>query len=171
MRRFMFVWLCLILVTAPALANEAPPAPPEHRTNGGRAFAYGILAGTAGFAAGAMIGAGFSDDEHEFDGLAAGFIGGSILGGLFLPLGVHKGNHKQGKLGLVMLTSVLTAGAGWGLAAATNDGAFVVATPLVQLVGCTAVEVATTPSPESPRLAAGPMVMDGQPGLVVAGSF
>jgi len=171
MRRSIVMLLCVMFIAAPALADGTASPPPDHQTHAGKALAFGILAGTAGFAVGAVIGSGFADGDREFDGLATGFIGGSILGGLFLPLGVHSGNKRQGNLGLVMLTSVLTAGVGWGLAGATNDGAFVVATPMIQLLGCTAVEVATTPGPEQPSVTVAPMIMDRQPGLVFAGRF
>jgi hypothetical protein len=169
---------------AGSAVEEATPEAAGKTTYAGRAIAYGLGAGAVGFAMGAVVGADLNDGEGDFDGLAGAIIGGSILGGLTLPLGVHLGNRRQGNLPLVMAASVATGLAGWGAAWAANDGNLVLLTPALQIVASVLVETSTTPASTSPPqridpppgphrwdIGLAPAIGPRQVGLVVTGSF
>lgn len=165
-------------------AEATTPAEAVKTTYTGRAIAYGLGAGLVGFFAGALIGAEVHEGEGELVDLAAAVVGGSILGGLILPLGVHLGNRRQGNLPLVMAASVATGLAGWGAAWVANDGHVALLTPALQIVASILVETATTPASTSPPqptdpppgphrwdIGLAPAIGPRQVGLVVSGSF
>lgn len=191
MPRLLTITLICAVLTALAplnaaagdLGDEVVPATGK-TTHPAHAILFGLGAGAVGFAAGALIGARSVDSEGELDDLKAAFIGGSVLGSLTLPLGVHVGNRRQGKLGLVMATSVAAGLAGWGVAFGANDAHLLLLTPALQLVACVVVETATTPSdgrappqsdpPRRPlrwRVDVAPVVGPRRVGLVVSGNF
>lgn len=180
--------LAMLALVGHAMAGPAAeattPAEAVKTTYTGRAVAYGFGAGMVGFAAGALIGADLHEGEGDLDDLVGGVVGGSILGGLTLPLGVHFGNRRQGNLALVMAASVATGLAGWGAAWAANDGHVVLLTPALQIVASVMVENATTPASTSPPqptvpppgphrwdIGLAPAVGPRQVGLVLSGRF
>jgi len=156
--------------TAGADADRDPAA--AHAPRVGAMLAAGAGAGAVGFFCGAIIGQAIGKDgEDSLDGLEEGVIVGSVVGGLLLPLGVHGGNGGRGSLPHVMATSILVGAAGWALASELDGPTAVLATPLFQLGGCAAVEVATMPGqpdgqPQAARPAAAPATIAVGPGLI-----
>ncbi len=124
-----------------------PPNQAEDHTLG--MVLTGTAVGTAGFLTGAIIGHQLTDDGSEWDGIEGAMIGGSIIGGLALPLGVHGGNHNQGNLLAVEATSIGVGGLGWALFFGTGNEGLLFLTAVTQLWACVLVEQATTPSPSS----------------------
>jgi hypothetical protein len=141
----------------------------------------GAASGAVGFLIGALIGGQVADDDDggadDLDSLAGAFVGGSILGGLAVPLGVNQANDGAGSLPLGLVTSVLVGGAGLLATDATGSAAVLLATPLFQLGACTAVEQLTDPRRDEPSGSPAPGVTvgvgmyDRAPALVVGGRF
>ncbi len=175
---------------APA-ASAAPDEAGEPAGPGstGAMLLLGTSAGVAGFLGGFYLGVAIGDhDDGYLDGLDEGMLVGSVVGGLAMPLGIHGANHGRGSLPLVLTTSLLVGGAGWLAAVAADDGAYLLATPIAQLIACTMVEVSTDPGrghsardprPEDdraadrtvPRIDVGAGLVAGRPGLVIHGTF
>jgi hypothetical protein len=176
----------LIAAAGPVLADETSSVS-EREVRPAHSVAFGVGTGAAGFLVGFLVGSSDDGDGEGLDDLANGIIIGSAVGALTLPLGVHAGNESQGNLGLVMLTSVLAGGAGWGLAAVLDDPHVVLVTPVLQIVSSVAVEIATTPrrSPSNEPssddevgphdrdwdMRASVGVIDRQPALLIGGRF
>lgn len=121
----------------------------------------GSAVGALGFVAGAAIGMSITDDGTEWSGFEGALIGGSIAGGLLLPVGVHGGNKMQGNLLAVEATSIGVAAAGWTMAFTTNNEWVLPATAVAQLLACILVEQGTTPeggSESKPQTAAEPRI-------------
>ena len=107
--------------------------------------AGGILGGVVGLFGGAFAGVAI-DPPGYWDVSVGGLIGASVGEVVGIPLGVHLANKKQGNFPLALLASLGVAGAGVGLTAATEEPAFLIATPIAQLIASIAVEQKTASS-------------------------
>jgi hypothetical protein len=151
--------MAVLLSSRLAVAQELPPrfysVEPERgmpmqagalapQPGVGWPIAGGVLAGTAGFFAGAVIagniaeggifgeeGCGVEDLGCLINGILAGAaIGESIL----LPVGIHLGNGRRGNLPLGLVTSLGLAGLGVAGAAGVDDPWPLVPAAVAQLV-------------------------------------
>lgn len=146
-----------------------------------RAAGAGLVAGTAAFSVGMVVGAVmFQDPGEGWSGLEAGFVLGSVMGGIALPLGVHAGNRGRGKGVAVVATSLAVGAAGLAVAAGTGRAFVLPMTVVGQIAACTAVEMRTSPQARpapvttrapAPRISVGAAAIDGKPGFVIAGTF
>jgi hypothetical protein len=103
----------------------------------------GVLAGTAGTFGGAWIGNEITRDACE-DCFLEGVIYGGVAGGsALLPLGVHLANGHRGNYGASLLASLGIGAAGLAVAGASQEGAVMLAVPVLQLISSIAIERAT----------------------------
>ena len=109
--------------------------------------AGGLTAGVVGFfgfgIAGALIASGMSDNQGDGYEALGGFAIGALVGeSVFLPLGVHLVNRRQGDYGVSLLASAGIAALGLGLTGALQDMGivFLPAIPLAQLVASISLE-------------------------------
>lgn len=103
----------------------------------------GVLAGTAGLFAGAMIGGSLENsywpcncDDPGLVGAVYGALIGETMG---LATGAHLGNGRRGNLGLDVLVSAGTAVLGVAMLSG-GDGSALLALPVVQLVAVAVTE-------------------------------
>ncbi len=149
MRTTIRIFLSLLLLV-PAISRAGEPeiytAGPEGVEDHTLAMIVsGSAGGALGFVAGAAIGKAMTDDGGEWSGFEGALIGGSIAGGLVLPIGVHGGNKRQGNLLAVEGTSIGVALAGWTIALTTENEIMLPVTAVCQLFACILVEHGTTP--------------------------
>jgi hypothetical protein len=103
----------------------------------------GVLAGTAGTFGGAWVGNEITRDACE-DCFIEGVIYGGVAGGsALLPLGVHLANGRRGNYGASLLASLGIGAAGLAVAVASQEGAVMLAVPVLQLISSIAIERGT----------------------------
>ena len=103
----------------------------------------GILGGAVGFFGGGMLGVASAENCSDcgFGSIGRFLLGASIGEALVLPLGVHYGNKRRGKLGFVFLTSLAMAGGGLMIMDRLNaDESWFLLVPVLQIGATVAVE-------------------------------
>ncbi len=156
----LILFLALVIGATPGRAQRlAPPLAPQPDTQAATPMVLGVpqpqarpgrspvvlalggvLAGTAGAFGGAWIGNEITKDACE-DCFLEGLVYGGVAGGsALLPLGVHLANGHRGNYGASLLASLGIGAVGLGLAAATNEGAFMIPVPVLQLVSSILIE-------------------------------
>lgn len=112
--------------------------------------AGGVAGGAVGFfavgIAGALVVSALSDNQGDGYEALGGFAIGALVGeSLFLPLGVHLANRRQGDYGLSLLVSTGIAALGLGLTGAMEDMGivFLPAIPVAQLITSISLERGT----------------------------
>jgi hypothetical protein len=132
------------LSTAEGLVRGGIPQPIPRPPRSPAVLALGgVLAGTAGVFGGAWIGNELTKDACE-DCFLEGLVYGGVAGGsALLPLGVHLANGRRGNYGASLLSSLGIGAAGLAVAFASNEGAVMLAVPVLQLVSSIAIERAT----------------------------
>ena len=105
----------------------------------------GILGAALGFFAGGFIGALSCDwNTKEAGCLEIGAYGAIIGGSVLMPIGSQLANSRRDSLPLFLLTLLAVGGIGTaGLIAALGTGGegIIVATPVVQLITCVAIQL------------------------------
>jgi hypothetical protein len=156
--------LLLVLLIAPGgslLAQRLPPNPfpradlaltpqsrrqmagvPEADIDTPKLVFGGLMAGVAGFGAGALAFRQRSCDGLEC--LASAFYGG--LAGLSVgaPLGVHLANGKRGRYGPALAASLAIGGMGLGAAILADEPSLLLAIPVLQIAASIGIERATS---------------------------
>jgi hypothetical protein len=109
--------------------------------------AGGLTGGVVGFfafgIAGAFVASALSDDQGDGYEALGGFAIGALVGeAVFLPLGVHLANHRQGDYGVSLLVSAGIAALGLGLTGAMEDMGivFLPTVPVAQLITSISIE-------------------------------
>lgn len=128
--------------TPARIVDRVPSAPREPGQARSTSMAFGgTVGGVTGFMAGALVASGLSRNcGGEFCGLGAAFMGGLIGETLAIPLGVHLANRSQGNFGTALAGSVVSGAAALLLLDATDEGTFVLAIPLAQIVTSVLIE-------------------------------
>jgi hypothetical protein len=101
----------------------------------------GLGAATVGTFGGALVGAKATTRYPCEDcGLEGLIYGGVAAGSTLLPLGVHLANGRRGNYRAALLASLGIGAAGLGVAIASQEGAVMLAVPVLQLVSSIAIE-------------------------------
>lgn len=142
--------------------QEAPSSAPASASTG-RLIAGGILGGAGGFLAGGAAALVPADSDCEDEGDDVGlcraiwvFAGGSAVGAVGVPLGVHLANGRKGNLALSVLASVGIGALGIVGALSFEDSdaaslAILGALPVAQLASSIVIERRTGRSRASRR--------------------
>jgi len=127
----------------PSLALDADPAPardpvPPKGVDVPKLVLGGVLGGTAGLFAGALVGHRFDTAPCE-DCIEGAFYGALVGEAVGAALGVHLANGGRGNVLPILGVSVGIAALGYGLAAA-DHGQFMIAVPIAQIASAIGIE-------------------------------
>jgi len=127
----------------PSLALDADPAPardpvPPKGVDVPKLVLGGVLGGTAGLFAGALVGHRFDTAPCE-DCIEGAFYGALVGEAVGAALGVHLANGGRGHVLPILGVSVGIAALGYGLAAA-DHGQFMIAVPIAQIASAIGIE-------------------------------
>lgn len=96
----------------------------------------GVLGSAVGLFAGGLVGVAAAGQDGY--GAFGGLVVGAVLGeAIVMPLGVHHGNRKQGKLGRDLFASMAISGLGLLVAQGSNADGVVLPLALVLQIGAT----------------------------------
>jgi hypothetical protein len=142
-----------VLRTLPGESHQAVIRPPAQST-ASRSVAVpvagGILAGGAGFIAGAFAGGALVEggigswtgcDNEDLSCLLNGILIGAAIGeATFLPVGAHLGGGRRGNFLQEFLASSVIAAAGLAMTYATAEPAVLIPVPILQILAVTVIE-------------------------------
>jgi hypothetical protein len=100
----------------------------------------GLLGAAVGFFGGAFIGSSLFG-QRGYDAAGGAYVGAIVGEALVMPLGVHQGNRRRGKLWLDMLTSIGISAAGvLHIHRLEIDEAWLITVPILQIGATVAME-------------------------------
>lgn len=144
---------------APALLARAPvpagpPSRPDTNRDAIRLVMGGLGLGVVGVFVGGYAGAKIEENGgcagDDLCGLAGAFVGATVGETLLLPAGVHLANDARGNYALALGAASLVGVTSWVVTIATNNGIFLLAIPVGQLIAAALVELHTGATPRAP---------------------
>lgn len=141
-----------LLARAPLRA--AAPSRPDTNQDAVRLVMGGLGLGVVGVFVGGFAGAKIEESGgcagDDYCGWLGALVGATVGETILMPAGVHVANDARGNYALAVGAASLVGITSWVVTLATNDGIFLLAIPVGQLITAALVELHTGATPRAP---------------------